>query len=56
LRFCRRVDPWFRPLLSMSADEPQGFNDWCEEQGQQEKIGIGLEVGEGSGKLRPGPA
>jgi hypothetical protein len=56
LGFYGSVDPGFRVLFSMSADEFQGFNDRCEQKGKEEEIGVGLEVGEGACKLRPGSA
>ena len=40
----------------MAAGKLQGFNDRGEEKGKEEKIGVRLEVSEGSGKLRQGSA
>ncbi len=53
LRLCRSVDPGLGFFLTMSADKFQGFNDWGEEEGEKEEIGVGLEVGEGSCELCP---
>lgn len=50
------VDPRLGLLLSVLGDKLQGFDDRCEKEGKQEKIGVGLEIVEGSGELCQGSA